>query len=221
MRHIVPYDSEILLIILGQYNATHWPLHLLMGLLVLVIFAQVMRPFICGHRIVFLGLSLFFFVTGIRYLGITYAMLNWIGPFYGFGFVLQGGFFFWLAVRQEVPVPHYQTSHAGRFALFVLIYAAVGHSLLEYVLHGSPPGIQTVGLTPTPTILFTLGILLFVPKPLPGIILIIPLLWSGYTLYWSLLLEMPERIALGFLCLTSAFWVLFRQIRNIFIAKTL
>ena len=58
-----------------------------------------------------------------------------------------------------------------------MLYALIIYPILGYLFGHKYPYSPTFGL-PCPTTIFTFGILLFVNKKIPVLVLIIPLLWS-------------------------------------------
>jgi hypothetical protein len=64
----------------------------------------------------------------------------------------------------------------GLAGALLILYAVFGYQALEYLLGRGYPQILSFGMFPCPTVIFTLGILLWTGRKIPFYVLIIPLL---------------------------------------------
>jgi hypothetical protein len=74
-------------------------------------------------------------------------------------------------------------------------YALIGYPLLASLLGQQFPATPTFGL-PCPTTIFTLGVLLWLQRPAPVFLLIIPLAWSVIGTAAALQLDVREDFGL-------------------------
>jgi len=64
----------------------------------------------------------------------------------------------------------------GLTGALLIFYAIFGYQALEYILGRGYPEILSFGMFPCPTVIFSLGILLWTKKKFPGYILIFPII---------------------------------------------
>lgn len=186
---MLPFAAETLLSIFGQYNRAIWPLHGIAALMVLVALVLALVGGRGGGRIVGLLLGVLWIWIGVVFIGGALAEFHfWASRLAGV-FVAQGLMLLFALTLLGRHGFGWPGGVAGLVAIVVIAYAMVGHALLEVLLLGvSWTQAQYVGVTPGPTMLFTLGILLLA-QPRPSLILtIIPFLWALVTAYiaWEL-----------------------------------
>lgn len=186
---MLPFAAETLLSIFGQYNRAIWPLHGVAALMVLVALALALVGGRGSGRVVGLLLGVLWVWIGVVFIGGALAEFHfWAGRLAGV-FVAQGLMLLFALTLLGRHGFGWPGGMAGIAAILVMAYAMVGHAVLEVLLLGTPwAQAQYVGVTPGPTMLFTLGILLLA-RPHPSLILaIIPFLWALVTAYiaWEL-----------------------------------
>ena len=98
--------------------------------------------------------------------------------------------------------------------LFVA-YALVGYPLLGLALGQSFPRMPTFGVTPCPVTIFTFGLLLWTERPVPRLLLIIPLFWSVLGVSAAISLDVGEDLGLVVAGLLGTAMLLWRDGRTV------
>ena len=84
-------------------------------------------------------------------------------------FILEG------TVRNRISF-RFKADLYGLIGALLIFYGIFGYQALEYILGRGYPKILSFGMFPCPTVIFSLGILLWTGKKFPSYILIIPLI---------------------------------------------
>lgn len=209
----VPYSLEQYLALLRTMNQALWPAFFVAYTLGLaaVILAWLPRPW--ASRAVAGILALFWLAGGLVY---QLAYLTKLFPaayvFTGL-FVLQALLLAWEGVvrgRLEFAPRKDGFMVMGGLALLL---ALVGHPLLSAYLGHPWPLMALLGLTPCPTVIFTLGMLLWTKGRLPKHLLAVPVLWSFLGFILAVELGLREDVVLLVAGLASASLLLPRDLK--------
>jgi len=117
-----------------------------------------------------------------------YATINWAAPYFALAFALEAALLLWIgtaAGRLAVGPP---TDRAGRIGLALLFFALYAQPCLA-VLQGRPWAQADVfGITPDPTVVATLGVLLTSDARARWALLVVPLAWClvGGMFLWTM-----------------------------------
>jgi hypothetical protein len=117
-----------------------------------------------------------------------YATINWAAPYFAVAFAVEAALLLWIgtvAGRLAVRLP---TDGTGRLGLAMLSFALYVQPCLG-VLNGRPLAQADVfGITPDPTVVATLGVLLTTGARARCVLLVIPLAWCavGGTFLWTM-----------------------------------
>ena len=91
-------------------------------------------------------------------------------------FILQAGIFIYEGVYRNRMIFLFRPDVFGLAGAMLIIYGIFGYQAIEYLLGRGYPLILSFGLFPCPTVIFSLGILLWTLKKFPAYILIFPVL---------------------------------------------
>lgn len=119
-----------------------------------------------------------------------YADIHWLAPAFAAAFAVQGGLLLALAAAgggAPWPVP----APARRVGLGLMGYALVTCPLLGPALGRPWTQAELLGLAPDPTMLATLGLLLWLPR-WRGLPWLVPLLWCGVSAATLWTMAAPE-----------------------------
>ena len=97
----------------------------------------------------------------------------------------------------------------GLTGALMLFYGVFGYQALEYILGRGYPEILSFGMFPCPTVIFSLGMLLWTDKKFPAYILIFPVLNALSGFIPAFIIGIIEDIGLiisGLLALTMIFY---------------
>lgn len=167
LEDFIPFSPEIYWRLIERTNEAFWPLHILTVVLGVAALILALR----GNTRVALALLVpAWLSSGIIFHFNYYAELNWVAPWFGWGFIAQAALMTAVAAFKEAPRGN---GHSGRFAIWMGAPIAIG-ALLAYPLIAA----ETYGLHPDPTAIATLGILLTALRGVrASFVLTIPFLW--------------------------------------------
>ena len=132
--------------------------------------------------------------VGIVYQGIYFSRINPAAALFAAAFVVQSGLFAIDALRGSAldfrrprPAPFFVTA-------VLILYATFLYPLIGFAVGEEYPATPSFGVTPCPLVIFTFGLLVWGRAPWP--LWVIPLLWSAVGGTASLLLSVPQDVAL-------------------------
>lgn len=193
---MIPFSSEAFLRLFAQYNAAIWPAQVAAFVLGLIAVWLVLRPRGPGGRLIAAILAAFWLWSGIAYHMLYFATINWAAWGFGALFALQGIFILWsgtLRGRLEFRFTERASDWVG---LGLAVFALALQPTFGWVMGRDWPELAMFGVTPCPTTLFTLGLLLLCQPRVPLGLLMIPLLWSLIGGSAALFLDIREDLLL-------------------------
>jgi hypothetical protein len=206
---MMPFTTEQFLDVFGRYNEAIWPLQIVAYALGLVAVGLALRPAGPSDRTIGLILAAFWLWTGLVYHVVYFREINGAAILFGALFVVQG--VLWLLAGVVCPRLAFRAHGdlGGLVGGLFIAYALVGYPLLGLALGQSFPRMPTFGVTPCPVVIFTFGLLLWTERPVPRLLLVIPLLWSLLGVSAAISLDVGEDIGLvvaGLLGTALLFW---------------
>lgn len=172
--------ADELRVLFARYNPSVWPAQVVAYALAgLVVWSIRRRPGPTTDRFVSGALAASWLWLGVVFFGrhaATTAPL--LAALYGAMFVAQAVLFVRAGVVGERLAVRPDRSLAARVGWSALAYALVVYPLLGLVLGHGYPESPLVGTAPCPTTIATFGLLLLVRPPLPGHLLVIPMIWA-------------------------------------------
>jgi len=168
------------------YNIEWWPLQfvfIVLGAMVLLLSRQRSKLAAQGLALI---LALCWLWVAWAYHWQRYEQINWAANYYALGFALEAILLLWLGVvRVRLDIAPFHRVHQ-RIGLGIFMFAWLCYPMIAPLLGRNWPQSEILGMTPDPTALATLGILLFNGiRPLWWL-LTIPATWcliSGATLW--------------------------------------
>jgi hypothetical protein len=170
---MLPFGADVFSFVVAQYDLAIWPAQPIAFALGLAVLVAALRPFPGSCRLIGALLALAWLWTGIAFHGLHFTPINFWA--YGFAalFVLQGLLLARAAARDRLQV-RFAPTPAGWAGLALALFALSAVPLLGGLAgHGWP----VVGVAPTPTTIFTWGLLLMSAGRALHLA-IIPLIWS-------------------------------------------
>jgi hypothetical protein len=159
---------------LERYNAAIWPAQILALALGLVILALLRRPDLRRGRIIAAILAACWLWIAIAFFAMRYAKLTWIAVYFAWGFGLEAALLLWAGlVRGRLA---FERRPAG---LAVFLFALVVLPLIGRLLSGSFRQVEVFGVTPDPTVVGTLGILLLATGRVRWELIALPAIWCA------------------------------------------
>jgi hypothetical protein len=192
----MPFTAAQFLDVFAIYNRSIWPLQLVAYVVAAVPVWGVIRRTAAWGRAALWALAALWIWTGVVYHMRHFASINSAAWGFGATFVIQGAVMVWV------------TRHAGAFRLrrvrgawSCLGWATMAYGALVYPIIGlwaghGYPRVPLFGVTPCPTTIFTLGVLLHA-RPTPRRLALIPVLWSVVGTSAAVNLGVPQDYGLG------------------------
>ena len=174
----LPFTTDQFLGVFERYNEAIWPLHVVAYALGLVAVALALRPRRHSDRVIAAILAAFWLWMGLVYHLVFFRQINPAATLFGSAFALQGLLWLWAGV-----VHSRLSFRAGRDVASLVggafvLYAMVVYPIIGALLGHGYPQSPSFGVAPCPTTIFTFGLLLWSERPVPRLLLVIPLLWS-------------------------------------------
>lgn len=192
---MLPFTAEVFFRFVGQYNESIWPAPLLGWLCCIAMAALAFRAGATSGRII--GALL----VGVwAWVGIVFHYLHFAGIFFGAPvfaalFLLQAILLAWSGVfRGRAFV--LRAGPVGGAGLGLIGFALFCWPLIDWLSAGDWRHVRLAGTTPSPTIVFTAGILLLVKGRVPLHLAMIPLVCSALGGAGAWVLGMPEALSL-------------------------
>lgn len=203
LNRIVLYDPQVLYAVIGHYNQAVFPAQIVAYVLALAALAYALWPRPLGGRIIAVVLAAGWLWSGSAFLGDHYAAINWAGAYYEIAFAVQAALLFGYGAILGRLVFGFDGGTMAWIGVGFVLFALVVHPLIELALGRTWVQLQLVGMSPDPTSLLTLGLLLTSARRVPWWLLVIPTLWFLISGSWAWLLGTPERMILPACCLVA------------------
>jgi len=162
-----PFTTQQFLDVFRAYNDAVWPLQ----------FVFVRGRSENARRFTAAVLAFFWLWMGVVYHLLFFKTINPLATAFGILFIAQAILIGWRGVVRP-SISYAPDSRWNAVAGWLLaIYALVGYPLIAYAAGQRYPALPTFGL-PCPTTIFTIALLLWMPRTSPRALLIIPIVWS-------------------------------------------
>lgn len=206
----LPFTYEEFINVFKSYNLAVFPAQIIayaLGLFSLVIF--LFRK--TQARIINIILGGFWSFTGIFYHFLYFSEINRAAFLFGILFIAQGIIFFYQAFENRRLKYHLDLSKFDImqfFAIIFFLYSLVIYPLLSQAFGHYYPYAPSFGITPCPTVIFTIAFLLLSENKLFLGFWIIPFLWAFIGFFAATQLGMIEDYGLLISALIAVFLIL-------------
>jgi hypothetical protein len=184
------------------YNAESWPWQAVALAAALVLVALAWRRAHHAGRIVALALAVAWGAIAWRFHWERYATINWAAAYFAGAFALQAALLAWTGLVGGLD--YGGTSRRRRYTGLALVVTALAVLPFAALAAGRPwRQLEVAGLSPDPTAILTLGLLL-IARRASGWLYAVPVLWclaSGLTL-WTM--KAPDAFILLLVALAAA-----------------
>ncbi len=155
-------------------------------------------------------LGAFWLINGIGYHWLFFAEINRAAILFGGLFVVAGLLFIVEGTIRRRLVFDRAAGGRALAAAALIGYALAAYPLLGLLITHPYPHTPLFGVTPCPTTIFTIGLLLFARHPQPWLIAAVPLAWCLVGGFAAIVLGVPEDWALF---VAHGLWLVFRTRR--------
>lgn len=193
---MLPYGIEVLFALHARHLREQWPFAVLLVLATLAVLALAGGRGPRGGRAAGALLAAGWLWVGAVFHLRYFATINFAAPVYGGLFILQGALLLWQGpVRGRLALA-FRPDATGWLGMALVAYAVAGYPLVDQLTGDPGGGLRLAGLAPGPTAVFTLGVLLQCPRPVPLLPMAIPLLWTAVAAYGGWVLALPADLVL-------------------------
>ncbi|MBL1148077.1 MAG: hypothetical protein HND56_11710 [Pseudomonadota bacterium] len=189
---MLPFTHDALTALFHNYNTGIHPAPWVMICGALLALLCLLKPENIGGWAISAILALFWMWTGGVFHMVYFTPLNFMGPVYGFFFLMQAVLFLAVGVVMGKLDFRLEKSLAAALGLLFVVLALVGYPLVEKLTGLANSDLRFAGTAPGPTALFTVGLLLTVKKRKTALLMaLIPLAALGVEVYTGFVLNLP------------------------------
>ncbi len=193
----VPFTSEQFFEVFAAYNAAIWPAQIIAYAFGLMAVAMLWSNWSIGKRLVLPILAIMWLWNGLAYHLVFFSTINPVASGFAAIFVVQAILLVAISTSGSSVQLDIRRDLRSLLGLSVIFYALFVYELLSYLAgHGLVKG-PLFGVTPCPTTIFTMGVLLLARGKLVILLAIIPVIWSMVGLSAAVLFEVREDFALA------------------------
>jgi hypothetical protein len=196
MTRMLSFTPDAFFSLFEQYNRAIWPGQFLAYGLGFIALLLTFRAFPQRDRIIGAVLAAAWLWIGIAYHLLYFTQINFVAPAFAVLFVVQGLLFAWTLALRGRAAFRFRPDVFGLTGLGFALFAMIVYPLLGWFAGHGWPRSPVFGVTPSPTTIFTWGMLLLAQGRTPLHLTAIPLIWSliGGSAAW--LLAVPEDASL-------------------------
>ena len=208
---MLAYTTEVFFSVFAQYNAAIWPAQVIAYALGALVVLLSLRPRRGSDRIIATCLAASWLWTGVVYHMMYLATIEGAAWAFGAAFAMQGMLFAWTGAARRRLRFRFSPDLYGWAGLGLVIFSMAVTPLIGSLAGHGWPRAPMFGVAPSPTTLFTLGMLLLMEGRVPLHLTVIPVLWCliGGTTAW--LLNVPEDLALPLAGVSATALVLWKN----------
>lgn len=172
---MIAFSSEAYYALFAEYNRAIWPAQIVALLLGLVALVATGRPFWLSDRLIATTLVVFWAWSGLVYHWSFFAGINFVAPVLAVLFFMQALLLIWTGIVRGRVAFRFSGSLYGWAGMALAIYGLAIHAVTSYLAGHLWPALPAFGVTPSPTLLFTLGLLLMAEPRVPWHLMILPI----------------------------------------------
>ncbi|MGH6609838.1 MAG: DUF6064 family protein [Burkholderiaceae bacterium] len=166
------------------YNAEIWPLQIVALLAGVAILALMRSRTAWRGRAIAIILAVCWLWIAWAFHWQRYATINWVAPYFAALFAIEALLLLWMTVRDRLTFDRSRSVRA-RAGVAIFAFALFVQPLIGLLARREWTQVEVFGVTPNPTAVATLGLLLAASRS-SWITYVVPVLWcvvSGLTLY--------------------------------------
>lgn len=209
----LPFSAADFLDVFSRYNQTIWPMQFVLlaiaaAMIVLSVLETRHSHHASGSRWISGLLAALWLWMGLVYHWSYFSTINPAAYIFGGLFVIQAGLLFWLGAFHSRIRFCFRPNTFGIAGALPITYALLTYPALGYLTGHIYPRNATFGL-PCPTTIFTLGLFLWIDRPVPLGIFVVPLIWTvigSSAAVWLTMTEDYGLFAAGVIATALTIW---------------
>ena len=174
---MLPFDVDALFATFAQQNRALWPAPAVVLMLGLGTIVLAVRSPPWGAKVIGTVVAAGWLWVAIGWHVLVFAWLNFMAPLYGAAFMGEGVLLAWATWRGRLAF-RFRRDPCGWVGLALAVVAVVGYPLADRFAGLDWAAARVAGLTPCPTALLTMGLLLLTEGRKPLLLMLIPVLWT-------------------------------------------
>lgn len=200
----LPFTRREFLEVFAGYNEAIWPYQIAATAVGVIAVALLFRRVSWADRTISAILAVIWATTGIGYHLLFFSSINEAAFLFG-GLFIIGAVVFLIEGTVRGRIQFVVRADLGSWLAGMLVaYALVVYPLLSLFLTHPYPETPLFGVTPCPTTIFTLGLLIIARYPKPIALALVPLAWSAIGGMAALSLDVPQDWGL---VVAALFWM--------------
>lgn len=213
---MIAFSSEAYYALFAEYNRAIWPAQIVALLLGLLGLIATSRPFWLSNRLIAGILVVFWVWSGLVYHWSFFSGINFVAPVLAVLFVVQALLLIWTGIVRDRIAFRFSGGLYGWAGMALAIYGLTIHAVTSYLGGHLWPALPAFGVTPSPTLLFTLGLLLMAEPRIPWHLMILPIVLCLVGAIGAWFLDVGEDLPLAVVCVVSTLLAVTknRQSRN-------
>lgn len=193
---MLSFTADVFFSLLGQYNRAIWPAQIVAGLLGLGAVLLACRPAAGSDRAAAAILVAAWLWVAIVFLWACFATVSFTAPVVAAAFVAQAALLLWHGVFRGDLAFRFRADLAGWSGLGLALLAMAIYPLLGGFAGRPWSSAAWFGVTPCPTVIYTIGLLLLIDGRRRLGLMVVPLLWSLAAGAAAWFLPVPEALVL-------------------------
>ncbi len=174
---MLPFTAEVYFVTVGQFSRDTWPASFVAFFLCILALVIACWPWIWRDRLVSTILALIWVWAGLGFQMSYLSSILWAATPLGVLFVAEGLLLACLGVLRSDLKFYAPSSFAGWLGLMLALGSVACYPVFALVVGIERSQLPIVGMAPTPTALYTLGMLLLTVPRAPLFLTIVPMIW--------------------------------------------
>lgn len=175
---MISFTPEVYFALFEHYNLAIWPAQVIAYALGVLALALVFSKSPLSSRIIGAVLAGFWLWNGLVYHGVYFAQINYMAPVFAGFFVIEALLLAWVFVFRGDVQLRVGRDFVSWTGIGLMIFAMVVFPYLGALAGHGWPQAAVFGVAPSPTLVYTLGVLLLAQPRIPILPAVIPILWA-------------------------------------------
>lgn len=193
----MPFTVDQFFHVFVQYNTVIWPVQLLAYLLGALVVVSLIKPSRTSDIAILLILAALWAWNGIAYHLLSFAPINPAARIFAAFFVLEAVLLAAVPLHTTETVFERRSVSVTAVSAALIIFSMLLYPLWAQVADHRYPAVPMFGVTPCPTTIFTIGVLILGDFKITRWLIPVPVIWSVVGGSAAILLEVPQDISLA------------------------